>query len=358
VIALLLALAADPAPPAVFRSEPLPAWDAKFQRTDGWIGADGAFTVRTSPDRTLWLFSDTWIGSVRDGKRKPETIVNNTVGVQTGHGADAAITFAVARKDGKPAALFVPPDGTGWFWIFAGHHAAGKLHVFLPRSEKTNAPGAFGFKNIDLWLGTVPNPDDDPTRWTPTYRKVPFAEFGPGGTRSFGSAVLAHGEFAYVYGFAETPGKPFASRKLLTARAPAGELSDFGSWRFLSNGEWKTDAKDATPQCDRLGTEFSVTYLPKFRVFALVYTENGLSPKIVGRFAASPDGPWSDAVVLHTCPEMAADKRVFTYAAKAHPHLAADGELVVSYVVNSFDLAPVVNDAALYWPRFVRVVLK
>src|SRR5262245_40490953 len=31
-----------------------------FERTSGWIGADGAFSVSLSDDRSLWLFSDTW----------------------------------------------------------------------------------------------------------------------------------------------------------------------------------------------------------------------------------------------------------------------------------------------------------
>jgi hypothetical protein len=353
-----LLLAADPGPPTVVRSEPLPGWDAKFRNADGWIGGDGAFSVPVSDTRTLWLFSDTWVGSVRGGKRANAAMVNNTVGVQDGHGADAKVTFAVAQKDGKPATLFVPPDGKGWFWQFAGHHAGGKLHVFLPRSEKTGASGAFGFKNVELWLATVPNPLDDPVKWTPSYAKVPFAEYGPGGERTFGSAVLRAGEWVYVYGYVQTPGKPFPSRKLLTARAPAEKLADFEAWRFLADGEWKADAKAATGQGSGLGTEMSVTFLPKFKQYALVYSENGLSPRIVGRFAPSPEGPWSEPVVLHTCPEMKADRRVFTYAAKAHPHLADEGELVVSYVVNSFDLAPVVNDASIYLPRFVRVTLR
>ena len=55
---------------------------------------------------------------------------------------------------------------------------------------------------------------------------------------------------------------------------------------------------------------------------------------------------------------MKRDKRVFSYAAKAHPHLAGDSELVISYCVNAFDLGTVVNDATLYWPSFVRVTLK
>ncbi|HUR53603.1 MAG TPA: DUF4185 domain-containing protein [Gemmataceae bacterium] len=351
---VLLVLACLAAPPAVVKSEPLPEWDARFRRTDGWVGGDGAYSVRTSDTRTLWLFSDTWVGSVRDGKRKDVTMVNNTVGVQDGE----KLTFHIATKDGKPGTLFVPPDGKGWFWQFAGHLDGDKLHVFLPRFEKTNQPGAFGFKGVDLWLGTVPNSGDDPTKWTPTYAKVPFAEIGAKGSRSFGGGVLRVEDWVYVYGYAETPGKPFASRTLLTARVPAGKLADFAAWRFLADGEWKPDAKDATGQGSAIGTEFSVSFVPALKQYALVYSENGLSQRILGRFAASPGGPWSAPVLLHTCPEMKADKKVFTYAAKAHPHLSGESELVVSYVVNSFDLAPVINDATLYWPRFVRVTLK
>ena len=103
---------------------------------------------------------------------------------------------------------------------------------------------------------------------------------------------------------------------------PANKLADFDSWRFLSNGQWKADAKEATSQIEKLGSELSVSYLPGLKKYALVCSENGLSDRIIGRFAESPEGPWSDAVVLYTCPEMKRDKKVFTYAAKAHPHLA------------------------------------
>lgn len=347
--------------PAVVKAEPAPDLEALFRRTDGWIGADGAFSVRVSDQRTLWLFSDTWVGTIRDGKRQPEAMVNNTVGVQDGHGTDAKITFAIAKgKDGKPGTLFVPPDGKGWFWLFGGYHANGQLHVFLPRIEKTGAAGAFGFRGVDLWLGTVANPTDDPTAWKIQYAKVPFAEISKERTRSFGSAVLRVGEQAYIYGYEEKPGKPFASRRLLVARAPADKLTDFAAWRFLAaNGEWTAEVTDAAAQIEALGTEFSVHALPHRKQYVLVYTELGLSDRIVGRFATHPQGPWSDAVLLYRCPEMKQNPKVFTYAGKAHPHLAAgDHELVLSYAVNSFELAPVINDAELYWPRFVRVTLK
>ena len=72
--------------------------------------------------------------------------------------------------------------------------------------------------------------------------------------------------------------------------------------------------------------------------YVAVYTEAGLSPRIVARTAAAPEGPWSAAVRLYECPEAGWDKNVFCYAAKAHPELAAaEDELVISYCANSFD---------------------
>ena len=62
-------------PPVVKSAAPAPELDALFQRADGWIGADGAYSVALSPQRTLWLFSDTWVGKVRDGRRTDATIV-------------------------------------------------------------------------------------------------------------------------------------------------------------------------------------------------------------------------------------------------------------------------------------------
>jgi hypothetical protein len=61
-------------PPVVKSTAPAPDLDALFDRADGWIGADGVYSVVLSPKRTLWLFSDTWVGKIRDGRRTDATI--------------------------------------------------------------------------------------------------------------------------------------------------------------------------------------------------------------------------------------------------------------------------------------------
>jgi hypothetical protein len=79
-------------PPLVESAAPAPDLDALFDRADGWIGADGAYSVVPSPKRILWLFSDTWVGKIRGGRRTDATIVNNTVGVRGGVGERVTYT--------------------------------------------------------------------------------------------------------------------------------------------------------------------------------------------------------------------------------------------------------------------------
>ena len=107
---------------------------------------------------------------------------------------------------------------------------------------------------------------------------------------------------------------------------------------------------------DGVANEISVSHQPGAGRFLLVYTDHGMSDKIVARVSGTPHGPWSAPTVLYQCPEMKADKKVFTYAAKAQsPSESRDDELMITYVANSFDFWQVARDARLYWPKVVRV---
>src|SRR5262249_48210934 len=59
---------------------PDPAWDAVFDRADGWIGGDAIYSTPLPQGDVLWLFADTFLGQVRDGRRQPGVrMVNNTL---------------------------------------------------------------------------------------------------------------------------------------------------------------------------------------------------------------------------------------------------------------------------------------
>jgi hypothetical protein len=344
------ALGADP--PVVKSAALVTELNALFERSDGWIGADGAYSVALSSKRTVWLFSDTWVGKIRDGRRTDATIVNNTVGVQ--EGSDRRPTYTIAKgADGKPAALVVPADGRGWFWLQAGTADRGRLSLFLNQVEKTDDKSVFGFRSVGLWLGTVANADRPPESWRVDQVKMPNAVFAMDRTLVWGAAVLRVGDDLYVYGIDERRGKGPLDRQMVVARVPAASVGTFADWRYYHDGAWGEDFQSASRLAGDIATEYSVT--PFGKRYLAVYTERGLSPRIVGRTADHPWGPWSAPFLLYECPEMRRDKQVFCYAAKAHPSLSSGRDLVVSYVVNSFDFWQVAREAKLYWPRFVRV---
>jgi hypothetical protein len=341
-------------PPVVKSAAAAPELDAPFQRADGWIGADGAYSVALSPNRILWLFSDTWVGKVRDGRRTDATIVNNSVGVQ--EGSHGRVTYSIARApDGKPAALVAPADGRGWFWLQAGVLDRGRLVLFLNQVEKTNERSVFGFRSIGLWLGTVANADEPPQAWHIEQVKMPNTVFSADRMLVWGAAALRVGDDWYIFGTDERRGKGSPDRQMVLARVPAGSLRALATWRYFRDGTWIEDFRDSSPLASRIASDYSVTPLGKG--YLAVYTDEGLSPRIMGRTADHPWGPWSAPAVLYHCPEMARDKKVFCYGAKAHPVLSSGQDLIVSYVVNSFDFWQVARDSKLYWPRFVRLTL-
>jgi Domain of unknown function (DUF4185) len=343
----------------VLSAQPVPELAAPFARTDGWAGADGDYSIPLTPERVLWFFSDSWIGSITNGTRTNVVLVNNSVGVQTGYGANASVAFHWGRDAaGHPAAFLRPEDGRGWFWPCGGTMVGPRLHFLLWQMERAEGPAAFGFRNVAVWRAEVMNPLDPPPQWQVTQAKLPFTELGERRRLIFGSAVLRHDGFVYIYGTDERPQEPGHGRRMVLARVAPEAFGDFGRWRFYDNGAWVGDFRRATPLAPGMATEYSVNYAPALGRFLVVGHDTLLSPDIVARSAPAPWGPWSDAVKLYHCPEAARRPGVFCYAGKTHPELASAGdELIITYAANAFALADVLRDASLYWPRFVRVKL-
>ena len=144
---------------------------------------------------------------------------------------------------------------------------------------------------------------------------------------------------------------------MILARVPVEQAEEFSAWRFYSEGKWVDDYRQASRMVSDMASECSVSFVPQLNAYVLIYSERGLSPRILARTAPTPWGPWSSARVVYRCPEADWDRKIFCYGAKAHPHLSSDQELAVSYVANSFEFWQVAADARLYWPRFVRLPL-
>lgn len=358
---------------AQFTAVPAPEWDALFDRTSGWTGADGIYSIpldgSEAPggvDRTdtVFVFGDTFIGDVLpDGRRANAVLVNDTMAWLPAGGFPDGIRFHWGEENGAPAAAVVPDTPHSrpgeWYWFADGIAHEGGLALFAQRMRRTEAGGPFGFARSGLALLLFAAPEGGRFR-DPVQLEVPFhlPATGTRGEVTFGQALTPNTAEAgaphpdgwlYVYGLQEDP----LVKKLVAARVAPADLARFDAWRFWNGARWVADPRRAAVLTGRVSSEFSVT--PIGDRFLLVYQEDTLSRRIVGKWGDTPVGPFGPAFLLYECP-VPDQPAVFTYNAKAHPHLSEPGELLVSYNVNAWDFWDHFRYADVYRPRFVRIV--
>jgi hypothetical protein len=332
-----------------FKTQSAPELDAFFRSTNEWTGADGAYSIQLSRNKTLWLFSDTWIGEVKDGSRVKPRMINNSIAVQQ-HGK--APKFFWRTNDQGGAESFIKPiDGRGFMWLFAGTRLNSGVYFFLRHVEIVKPGLVFGFRGFDTSMAHIPNPDDPPHKWRVTQTPFPFDQRMEKELMVLGTAVLKDDGYVYVYGNSSV----VARKGVIVARVKEKEFADYARWEFFSGKKWEQDFAAATPICPEAPAEASVSYWPAVKKFVFVYAQ-GLWGRIVMRTADKPEGPWSEPIALYQAPEMKYSDKVFCYAGKAHPQLGMRrNELIVTYASNSYELGEVIRDARLYFPHFIRV---
>ncbi len=360
-------------PQTTWTVERAPEWTGVFDRVSGWTGADGVYSIPLdgvdavgAQSPTWFVFSDTFIGDVDpNGSRLPgTTMVNNTIAFLP-RGAGAApdrIRFGWDTVNGAPAAMFRPATPNtqpgDFYWMKDGIAIDGRLHLFAARFN-TNPPP---FTRLGVSMITVPL-DDRPPFPRAVQRETPFwrPENSARGQLAYGGAILDNSAaagaphpdgFVYVYGIQEDPG----NKRAVVARVPRADFSRFASWRFWDGAGWSPDITDSQPVAGRISTEMSVTPLADGR-YLMVFMLDTIGGQIAVRTAPSPEGPWGDFTVVYDIPIPPNPSGLYTYHAKAHPHLSAPGELLISFNVNTFgSFWDHFTYADIYRPRFVRLL--
>lgn len=376
--AVTLASAADVPP---YSAVAAPEWTTLFAApygvADGWSGADGVYTLPMNGDerfgsgastKTLWLFSDSFVGGVNpDGSRIAGTVmVNNTSAMLTGAAPDAlALQFNVRRDGaGKAVSMVVPAQADQWYWPGDGVVWKGKVRMYASRMALGDG-GAFNFKQVGTDLLTAPATDPAPFLGTYARRTLPlFApRNGAIGEIAYGVATMPlttqagapnPDGFLYVYGVRSDD----YNKKLLVARVRPDAMTKPGAYRFWNGAAWVTDINQSAPVANRMGAELSVTPLPDGR-YLVVHQLDTLSATVAVRYGNSPVGPFGKPIPVWLCPEDKLTPDTFVYGAKAHPHLSAPGELLISYHVNTFDFWEnfTAGGADIYRPRFIKLPL-
>lgn len=366
-----------PLPPLTFSSEPAPEWTALMERTSGWFAADGIFTIPldgkenqgVKGKKTLFIFSDTYIGEVVNNVPKPGNVmVNNTTAWMEGIEPDeSAISFEYKLdEEGHPATYFVPDNEVSkegeYFWLgdgFINHRKKNALYIFAYHVHKTG-PNVFDFEQTHVALLKIKDPSPEGIsnyEQMPTYLGFVHPEYG---RVYFGSGIFVNTKkaraphpdgFVYIYGVME------ANKSLIAARLLPEDIEAFDRWTFWDGENWVKNKEEVAPIANHVSNELSVTPTGDGR-YLLTFTVLGISDKIGIQVGESPVGPFGEIHEVYTCPEYA-EKGLFPYNAKAHYHLSKPGELLVSYntiTINFWE--DIQKDASIYHPRFVRVKYK
>ena len=354
-------------------AERAPEWDAVFDRTSGWTGADGIYAIPLSgreawsapdPEKTLFLFGDTFIGDVGpdDQRQSGTTMVNNTLGLLDGRSADDPIRFIWRRdQDGDPTAAVVPatPDTEpgDWYWFVDGIALGDKVQVLAMRMGLGDG-GVFNFAVKGMTMISHPlSSGIDAASVEQVDAPLFVTGNGARGDIIVGGSVMANladagapaaDGFVYIYGTQNDA----LNKQLVAARVAPSDFEDFSAWRFWDGAQWVDQVEAIAPITGRISSEFSVSPLPDGR-FILVFQVDGLGKEVGVRIGSSPVGPFGPVRNVWYTPEADVDPDVYTYNAKAHPHLSPPGSLLISYNVNTFDFVDHLLHADIYRPRFV-----
>jgi hypothetical protein len=331
---------------------------------------------------------------------------HNSIVVRDFLGTTLRTITGVAPAGGYSSSYFVPATEGHFYWVGdsvlgVDEHRRPKVFTFLMEWDASlNYYGAAIAQlsvpslSIDVIQPILNDPQSDPVHWGVSTMLQP----GPNG--------LA----LYIYGIEDYVPYPAFSfvryRMPHVARVNLGlglaGIADAADWEvydsasgwvpdILSSSRLIGDSSDPNNANDSIGEMFTVnkihsaagtTYLlvsqdtdpnTTITVDNLPSPPDGPGPvflytakDIVLYSACTPEGPFSAKSVVYSTPETQAntvlgmlsgqtlDGHLWTYGQGAHPQFTRDGELLISYSVNSDDSGDLIY-ADAYRPKFIRV---
>ncbi len=356
---------------SIFETRQAPEWDSLLDRSSGWTGADGIYSIplneseqpsNSADNKHLILFSDTFIGNVDSNNHRVNTkLINNTLAlIKNSDPIKDNIDF-FWREDstGNPQAVFVPgtPDANpgDWYWLMDGISIDNTIYVFALRLNSDGTGGAFGFEINGIALIKFTLNDQSFISNVKQFDTPLFVNNKAEGWKIvLGQAIMpmtsisgnpSPDGYLYIYG----PKTTGSGNNLVAARVLPQNIEDFNKWEYWNGTNWGDNIENCASITSGISQEFSVTPLSGNKFLLVVQSGNSVAVKL----GESPVGPFGIFHTIYDCPEVLEDPNIFVYNAKAHPGLSTKDELLISYNVNSFSFSDLLSNADIYRPRFI-----
>jgi hypothetical protein len=316
------------------------------------IDRDAGVSVQLRDGSVLWLFGDST--QVDSGGRQLY-FVNNTA-------AWAAAGAPTVTQDGVSGVApyqFVTPAGASWTCpADKPTRAMWPLSAVATPSGSTDVVTAF-FGNV--CLGSEPlqiaSRGVAVVRWTYDPASPPASARITGtvvnqqlfdASAQYGTAAVADGSWIYGYQCSSPPDGPGVEYPnqfgpCTVGRVATASVAVRDQWRFWNGTGWVADVGQAAPiipQPDPSAdpqlpvSSMTVTWDAPNGVFVMAYSPwPGFTDRIFVRVATSPQGPWSEPVLvtLPGCNDSVGSTQFYCYAGTAQPELSSPGLLGLGY---------------------------
>jgi Domain of unknown function (DUF5005) len=322
----------NPPGPTCLDAAPIRAADyqrAFDTRTNDWAGGDGAFDVALPDGRVLWLFGDTFSGTVNGRTLRPGyRIPRNSFQVQTGRCFAPELGGTLTRRTSRIA----DPAADEWYWPIAGSVSGNEVRVWMYHLRRVDGLPGWDWTVLGLRVASLRLPDLVVT----SVSDDPHAA----GTPLYGESVVTSGATVHLYGGG-------AGGQYL-ARASVAQAAT-GPYEYWAGGStWSPDPGAAVglqlPGATRFASlsfvAYGSGYLASGRLFGI------LSTAVHAWYSPTPQGPWHP---LGQIGETALDPGQFAYGGRVAAGLPGTPPMVVSSV-NAMDAAT--TDLLRYGARF------
>ncbi len=344
-------------PPAPEPAVPDAAMNAMAtQNGPGWTGGDGTYSVKLPDGRVLWMWSDSYIGTVDPATRLRAGWLFTAHNSLTIHDPATGVVTTVGYPP-KTTSYFVPSNPANWFWIGDGMVLQVSPGVYKIKIYLLEWTGSFNFQGNSVATLSWPSLSID------SIQKVALPDL----TIQWGSRLMRDGRYIYNYGILD----PHTANKLpYVARiSSVADLTNAANWQYWSTTlrGWTSSRSQATslPGVPAITNEYNVVKLTTaagpFYLMTGMDTQNPPYPlwsNVTTYYACSPVGPWTLRTVVYTTPESGAPGckvgTLLVYNPKSHPEYTSGDQVSISYNVNAGTGQDLVC-ADDYKPRFVRV---
>ncbi len=333
-----------------------------FPFKEGWLGADGDVSVTLNDSTTLFIFSDTYVGSKEMVKRGPGMgMVSSTLGVETckGNGETEIHYYWRDMYTGHPKPVFSSNTTRYAYWVKDASRYNGELYVLVDKvgRKRGAAPDdIFGFTLLGYSLARVVNPMDHPDQWEVDL--IPLKDFNYPG-RSLYSSVIKNG-YLYLFGSREDR-QEFLIRKPLDFDNNISTPFEY----FAKDGTWKTGFKDDDVKILFDGfRSTTVKYHPNIKKWIMLIDIKFMDNKIKMRMADELSGPWSEEKTIYVVPDLipgnpAYLKNNFGYLPResVQHYDRKTKTMLITYDINNNNTADILAYPEIYTPKIVKVQL-